>query len=59
VSLFDRIRRLWSSPSPPDHPLDARERDEDRPSSGHDEKARALESLARGDFDPDDDPAHR
>jgi hypothetical protein len=59
VSLLDRFRRFWSSPPPPDHPLSESERDEDRWSSSYDENARTLESLAGGDFDPDDDRAGR
>jgi len=54
VSFLDRIRRFWTSGSPPDHPLDARERDEDRTMSADDERARVLESLAGDEFDPDD-----
>ena len=55
MSLLERIRRFWSSASPPDHPLSAQERDEDRQSSAADENARVLEGLAGGDFDPDAD----
>jgi hypothetical protein len=57
VSFLERIRRFWSS-APPDHPLSAEERDEDRPASADDEKADVLERLAGADFDPDD-PAAR
>jgi hypothetical protein len=59
VSLLERLRRLWSSPPPADHPLSESEREEDRWSSSYDENARTLEGLAGGDFDPDDDPASR
>lgn len=59
MSLLERIRRIWSSAPPPDHPLSAQERDEERWASADDEKARALEGLAGGDFDPDDDPTAR
>ena len=59
MSFLERIRRFWSSAPPPDHPLSAQERDEERQSSAADEKARVLESLTGGDFDPDDDPADR
>jgi hypothetical protein len=59
VSLLDRIRRFRSSAPPPNHPLSEHERDEDRWASADDEKARALESLAAADFDPDDDRANR
>jgi hypothetical protein len=59
VSFLERIRRFWSSAPPPDHPLSAQERDEDRQSSAYDEKARVLESFTGGDFDPDDGRAGR
>jgi len=59
VSFLERIRRFWRPAPPPDHPLSAQERDEDRQSSAADENARALESLAGGGFDPDADPAAR
>ena len=59
MSFLERIRRFWSLAPPPDHPLSAQERDEDRWSSADDEKARALESLTGTDFDPDDDPVDR
>jgi hypothetical protein len=55
VSFLDRIRRFWSSTPPPDHPLNAQERDEDRWASADDEKSRVLESLGAEDFDPDSD----
>jgi len=53
VSLLARIRRFWRSTPPLDHPLSAHERDEERPSSAADERARVLASLAGGGFDPD------
>jgi hypothetical protein len=56
VSFLERIRRFWRPAPPPDHPLSAQERGEDRQSSAADENARVLESLAGGDFDPDADP---
>ena len=58
MSVLGRIRRFWSSAPPADHPLSAQERDEERWSSADDEKARVLDSLAGGSFDPDD-PAAR
>jgi hypothetical protein len=54
VSFLERLRRFWSSPPAPDHPLDARERDEDRWISADDERARVYESLAGDEFDPDE-----
>ena len=53
MSLLERIRRFWRSAPPLDHPLKAQERDEERPLSAADEKARVLTSLGGGDFDPD------
>jgi hypothetical protein len=54
--LLERIRRFWSPAPPPDHPLSAQERGEKRWPSAADERARALETLASADFDPDEDP---
>jgi len=54
VTFVERLRRFWSSPPVPDHPLSAEERDEDRWMSADDERARILEDLAGDDFDPDD-----
>lgn len=54
MRLVDRIRRLWSSPSTPDHPLTAAERDEERWESADDERAHVFEDLAGDDFDPDE-----
>jgi len=59
VSFLDRIRRFWSPAPPPDHPLNAQERDEEHWASADDERSRAPESLGGGYFDPDDDPAAR
>ena len=59
MSLLDRIRHFWSATPAPDHPLSEREREEEQWSSADDERARTLEGLAGGDFDPDDDPADR
>ncbi len=59
MSFLERIRRFWSSAPPPDHPLSPQERDEERRSSAADEQARVLETLAGGDFDPDDDSTVR
>ena len=55
MTLLERIRRFWGPVPVPDHPLEERERNEERWSSGNDERARVLESVAGGDFDPDDD----
>jgi hypothetical protein len=55
VSLLERLRRLWSSPPKPDHPLTAEDRDEERWMSADDERARVFQDLAGDDFDPDDD----
>ena len=53
MNLLERIRRFWSSPAPPDHPLTEQERDEDRPASGYNERARVEEEFVGDDFDPD------
>jgi hypothetical protein len=58
VSFLDRIRGFFGSTPTPDHPLSARERDEDRQESADDERARVLENLAGDDFDPDDPARH-
>jgi hypothetical protein len=53
VSLFERIRRFWL-PGPGDnHPLSDQERDEHRPATAYDERARVLEEFLADDFDPD------
>jgi hypothetical protein len=54
MSLFDRIRRFWSSTPVDDHPLTEQERDEDHPEQAYDEAARAVEEFVGDDFDPDD-----
>jgi hypothetical protein len=54
VSFLERIRRLWSSPSTPDHPLTAEERAEEHCESADDERAHVFQDLAGDDFDPDD-----
>jgi len=54
VSFFERIRRLWSSPSTQDHPLTAAEREEERWESTDDERAHVFQDLAGDDFDPDE-----
>jgi hypothetical protein len=59
VSFLERIRRFWRPAPPPDHPLSAQERDDDRQSSAADENAPVLESFVRGHFDADDGRAGR
>jgi hypothetical protein len=59
VSFVKRIRRLWSSPSTPDHPLTAEERAEERWESADDERAHVFEDLAADDFDPDEGTTER
>ena len=54
MNWLDRMRRFWNPPSAQDHPLSDQERDEDRPATGNDERARALDEFVGDDFDPDD-----
>jgi hypothetical protein len=54
MNWLDRVRRFWNSPPAEDHPLSEQERDEDRPATGSDERARALQEFVGDDFDPDD-----
>jgi len=54
MSLFERIRRFWSAGRADDHPLTEQERDEDRPSTAYDERARVIDEFVGDDFDPDD-----
>jgi hypothetical protein len=55
VSLLERIRRIFRPALGPDHPLSAQERDEDRPATSFDARARVEEELVGDDFDPDAD----
>ena len=59
MNLFERMRRFWKPRPADDHPLTEQERDEDRPRSGHDERARAAEDFVGDDFDPDEPRAGR
>jgi hypothetical protein len=54
VNLFDRIRRFWEPQPDADHPRTEGERDEDRPATAHDERARTEEEFVGRDFDPDE-----
>jgi len=54
VSLIERIRSFWKPAAAPDHPLDARERDEDRTATAYDERSRVTEEFVGDDFDPDE-----
>jgi hypothetical protein len=54
VSFLERFRRLWSSPTTPDHALTAEERKEEQWESADDERAHVFQDLAGDDFDPDE-----
>jgi hypothetical protein len=54
VNVFERIRRFWLPGRAEDHPLRKQERDEDRPTSAFDERARVEEEIVGDDFDPDE-----
>ena len=54
MNWLERIRRFWNRPPAEDHPLSEQERDEDRPATANDERARALQEFVSDDFDPDD-----
>ena len=54
LTLLERIRRFWKPAPEIDHPLNARERVEDRPASAYDELAQSAEDFVGDDFDPDD-----
>ena len=52
MKFLEALRKLWSRAPAPDHPLDERERDEDRPLSGlFDAKARVEGFEVDGDDD--------
>jgi hypothetical protein len=54
ISLIDRVRRFWKRGPDQDHPLSAREREEDRPATALDARARVEQNFVGGDFDPDE-----
>jgi hypothetical protein len=54
LTLLERIRRFWKPAPEIDHPLDERERVEDRPASAYDELAQSADDFVGDDFDPDD-----
>lgn len=54
MNLLERFKSFWKPAPSEDHPLTAEERDEDRPASAYDERARGAERFAGGDFDPDE-----
>jgi len=53
MNVLERIRSFWRPRPADDHPLTARERDDDRPQSTYDELARTAEAFVGDDFDPD------
>ncbi len=54
MKLLQRFREFWRGAPAPDHPLTAKERDEDQPASAYDERARTAEEFAGPDVDPDE-----
>jgi hypothetical protein len=58
VNLFERIRRFWRPGEGEDHPLTEQERDEDRPATAYDERARTAAEFVGDDFDPDSPSNH-
>jgi hypothetical protein len=54
MNLLERIRRFWKPRRADDHPLTEHDRDEERPRSGYDERARVAEDFVGDDFDPDE-----
>ena len=53
MRFLDWIRELFTGP-PPDHPLTEEEREEPRPSTAFDARARAEQEWVGNDFDPDE-----
>jgi hypothetical protein len=53
MNLLERLRRFWLGGTGPDHALTAEEREQDRPATAEDERARIEEQVVGGDFDPD------
>jgi hypothetical protein len=49
VNLLERIRGFWKPRPAGDHPLTERERDEDRPRTAYDERARTAEEFIGDD----------
>ncbi len=54
MNLLERIRSFWKPRLPVDHPLTEQERDEQRPPTAYDERARAEEEFIGDDLDPDE-----
>jgi hypothetical protein len=54
MNLLERIRSFWKPGHADDHPLTEQERDEDRPRSAGDERARTAEEFVGDDIDPDE-----
>jgi hypothetical protein len=48
------MRRFWKRGPNEDHPLTEQERDQDRPATAFDERARVEQQFVGGDFDPDE-----
>jgi hypothetical protein len=54
MNLLERIRSFLKLRPADDHPLTEQERDDDRPHSAFDERARTVEEFIGDDFDPDE-----
>ena len=54
MNLLERIRSFWKPTPAVDHPLTEQERDEQRPPTAYDERARAEEEFIGDDLDPDE-----
>jgi hypothetical protein len=54
MRLLERFKSFWKPAPGEDHPLTEEERDEDRPASVYDERARGADRFTGGDFDPDE-----
>jgi hypothetical protein len=54
VNLLQRIRRFLESRSDDDHPLTEQEREEARPVTTFEERARVEQEFVGDDFDPDE-----
>lgn len=52
MNIWERIKRLWATPDPPDHPLTEQEREQIPPDNAYDELADvAANLLGHGDRD--------
>jgi hypothetical protein len=54
MNVLERLRRFWKRAPAADRPLTERERDEDRPATAYDERARTAQEFVGADLDPDE-----